>query len=426
MSELSQTDKTLLESIKSKIEKLAGLSGEADLSQKDFDFLLYYIQEKTGQALSLTTLKRIWRREYQRLPHLSTLNMLSQIASNLDWHTAKKQFLEGQADNRSKVPRTPNLKSKPLFDRVFLTILAGAVAIAVFFWYYMANRSIEDIGNIQFSAEVTTDLAIPNSVVFSYDVSDFKANHFYIQQSWDPSKIVEISPGNKKQTDIYYEPGYHYAKLLGNEKILKEIPVHIKYNDWYVRFRYPSGKLVKVDRTDLNTAGYLGLKEDYLYQRFKPLDTEFQMGYMLSKDFNAQADEFQLEAAVTFDSVYASSCPMVNLLIKGNKDYAWITLGNKGCESNLGVKVGDINISGKTNDLSMLGLDAFSWQKIRVMLSNGTFTLSVNNTIVQESTYSNQLGELKEIDLFFNGIGKISDVRLGDSTGHAMISAKVD
>ena len=64
---------------------------------------------------------------------------------------------------------------------------------------------------------------------------------------------------------------------------------------------------------------------------------------MLSKDFNVQADEFQMEATVKFDSVYAPSCPMMNLLIKGNKDYAWITLGNKGCESNLGVKVGDIN-----------------------------------------------------------------------------------
>ncbi len=51
MNELNEIDKSLMESIKTKTEHLAGLSGNADLSQKDFDFLQYYIQEKTGEAL---------------------------------------------------------------------------------------------------------------------------------------------------------------------------------------------------------------------------------------------------------------------------------------------------------------------------------------------------------------------------------------
>ena len=39
MNELSETDKTLLASIKAKIEQLAGISSNAELNQKDFDFL---------------------------------------------------------------------------------------------------------------------------------------------------------------------------------------------------------------------------------------------------------------------------------------------------------------------------------------------------------------------------------------------------
>jgi hypothetical protein len=165
------------------------------------------------------------------------------------------------------------------------------------------------------------------------------------------------------------------------------------------------------------------LKEDFLHQRFQPTDTKFQLGYMLSKDFNVRADEFLLEASVKFDSSYAPTCPMVHLLIKGNKDYAWISFGNKGCESNLGVKVGNKSINGKTNDLSPLGIDAFSWQKLRVKLSDGKFTLSINNDIVQEGIYTELLGELKEIDLFFNGIGSISDVKMGDQNGRSLITA---
>jgi hypothetical protein len=421
MNELNEVDKALMEAIKTKIEHLAGLSGTADLSQKDFDFLQYYIQEKTGEALSLTTLKRIWRKEYQRLPHLSTLNMLSQIAYSVDWHTAKKQWLEEETNN---VPVVRNEKKSPKMFNIWPgKILVPVLVVVTLVVYYVRINTSEDTANIQFSAQITNGHIIPNSVVFSYDINDFSADRYYIQQSWDPAKMVEISPENKKQTDIYYEPGYHYAKLLGDEKVLKEIPVHIKYNDWYVRFRYPNSELIQVKETDLHTTGYLGVTRDYL-QRFKPLATKFQMGYMLSKDFNFQADEFQLEATIKFDSSYAPACPMVNVLVKGNKDYAWITLGNKGCESNLGVRVSDTSVNGKTNDLSKLAIEAFSWQKLHVKLSDRTFTLSINNNVVQESTYTKSLGELKEIDLFFNGIGSIADVRIGDDSGHGMISAK--
>lgn len=422
MNELSEIDRALLESIKRRIEKRSGLPSETDLSQKDFDFLLFYIQDKTKQALSLTTLKRIWRKEYQRLPHLSTLDMLSQISYGVDWHEAKKQFLEARPDSiQEPADISRRKKRKPLSVQSFFILLGVVTLFAGLSWYYMASHTAGDVNDIQFSAKITTDLAVPNSVVFSYDVSGFRAKNFYIQQSWDPAKMVEISPANNKQTDIYYEPGYHYAKLLGNDKVLKEIPVHIKYKDWYVRFRYPSSELVRVDEAGLHTTGRLGLKEDYL-QRFKPLDTKLQMGFMLSKEFNVPADEFQFKAKVKFDSLYAPSCPMVNLLVKGDKDYAWITLGNKGCESNLGVKVSDLNISGKTNDLSALGMNAFSWQQIDVKFSNGTFILFVNNKVAIEKNYGGQLGELKEIDLFFNGIGSIAGVRIGDNNGDATLT----
>ena len=88
------------------------------------------------------------------------------------------------------------------------------------------------------------------------------------------------------------------------------------------------------------------------------------------------------------------------------------------------MKVGDTQINGKTNDLSLLGMDAFSWQKLHAKLSNGKFTLSINNNVVHESAYAKELGELKEIDLFFNGIGSIADVRIGDGTGDSMITEK--
>jgi hypothetical protein len=420
MTELNKTDQLLLKQLKKKIEQLSGVHANAALSQKDFEFLLYYIQEKARQPLSLTTLKRIWRDEYQRLPHLSTLNMLGQLAYSKDWHMLKKEFLEEQTipTDGQRVPESVSasagfrLRHWLSIGTVSVVVAAGLlILITATSGYNSSGNNQNDLASISFSASPTTDLRIPNSVVFTYDVSSIKAEHFYIQQSWDPAKKVEISPDNENQTDIYYEPGYHYAKLMVNDQVAKEIPVHIKYNNWYVRFRYPDSRLVKVNEADLNNTG-LGLSADYVKDRFSPLNEKFQLGYMLSKDFGVRADEFEIAALVKFDSAYAPVCPMINLLIKGSHDYAWITVGNKGCESNLSLKVGDTHVDGKTNDLSLMGLDAFSWQKIEVKISNGKFRLFINDKIVREDGYSNLLGDLKEIDFFFNGIGSLDEIRL--------------
>ncbi|MBC7921605.1 MAG: hypothetical protein H7Z75_11030 [Ferruginibacter sp.] len=430
MNALSEIDQALLKRLKQKIEQCAGLAGVSDLNQKDFDFLLFYIQEKTGQALSLTTVKRIWRDEYQRLPHLSTLNMLARLADGKDWHTLKKELLESQApeqtDGRmpppvgspvaasSNPPRRGNMKR--VAAALLLLLLLGTC------WYYVSAHQTGKVNAVQFSAVPTAGGRVPNSVVFSYDVTGIKADHFYIQQSWDPARKVEISAKNNTQTDIYYEPGYHYAKLLADEQVVKEIPVHIQYQDWYVRFRYPNSALVKVNEADLHTQGHLGLKTDYVTTRFRPLQEEFQLGYMWSRDFQWPADECQIQASVRFDSLHVPLCPVVSLLIKGDRDYAWITLGNVGCESNLGLKVGDTYVDGKTHDLSLLGMDAFCWQQIRVQLSQGRYRLSVNDRVVREGRYSNFLGDLKEIDFFFNGIGSLDEIHIEDQQHHSLLS----
>lgn len=427
MSLIAEIDQILLERVKKRIEQLAGLPVAGELTQKDFDFLVFYIQDKTGQVLSLTTIKRIWRNEFQRLPHLSTLNMFTQLAFGIDWHTFKKETIEQERTSvapaeSAPAPPVQKIKRPWLLRPPGLSIILCAFLALAISSFYVAQDNIGDTSKIPFSAKVTADLNIPNSVVFSYDIHKFKTGNFLIQQSWDPAKQVTISKDNTKQTDIYYEPGYHYAKLMGNGRVLKEIPVHIKYNDWFVRFRFPDSELLRVKPEDLLSNGRLGLKSDYLRTVSERLNSKFQLGYMLSQEFNLSADDFRLEAAVKFDSIHAPACPAINLLIKGDKDYAWITIGNKGCESNLGLKIGNTNVNGKTNDLTPLGILIFDWQHIGVKLEKGAFQLLINGKLAHELSYENELGQLKEVDFFFNGIGSIDDIGMTDAAKNTRIS----
>jgi len=428
MNDLSEVDRALLQQLKRQIQQKAGLTDQPVLTQKDFDFLLYFVQDKTGQALSLTTLKRIWRDEYQRLPHLSTLNMLARIAVDKDWHTVKKEFVESQPQPAVSGPATSHSAFFPTPGRsailqvmvsagTILTMLAG---VLMYLTVHTTTADTQPV--VAFSAQPTTQASIPNSVVFSYDIKGLKGDHFYIQQSWDPSRRVEISADNNKQTDIYYEPGYHYAKLLSNNDVLREIPVHIRYNSWFVRFRFPDSALLRVEPSGLDTLGHLGLKTAHLKELSRPLEGSFQLGYMLSKDFDIAADAFNFETALRFETPYAPPCPLINLLIKGDTNYAWITVGNKGCESELGIKIGDKHIHGKTNDLSALGIDVFAWQKLKVNIENNTLKIWINNKLAHDTTYTGNLGALKELDLFFNGIGSIDDIRIAGPADQPVLS----
>ncbi|MEI9809516.1 MAG: hypothetical protein WDO16_17520 [Bacteroidota bacterium] len=44
------------------------------------------------------------------------------------------------------------------------------------------------------------------------------ADSFFIQQSWDKNRRVKIDKHSHTLTDIYYEPGYHIAKLIATTK----------------------------------------------------------------------------------------------------------------------------------------------------------------------------------------------------------------
>lgn len=424
MNELSEIDKDLLNQIKRNIETKAGLATE-NLSQKDYDFLQYYIEEFTGEVLSLTTIKRIWKNDFQRLPHLSTLDILSKLSYDHDWHTLRKRFVEtkGQIKNELKTGGSttepmPTVRSSRV--RVKIAAAAGMLVLGLLALYYLPSMAPIDPSNVQFSAVPTVDSRIPNSVVFSYDLAGCRANHFYIQQSWDPARKVEVSAGNKTQTDIYYEPGYHYAKLMADDEVLKEIPVHIRYNDWYVRVRYADSRLEKVGDEDVETKGFLGLRKEYADRLQK--EKQYQLGYMLSKDFNLSADDIQLNALVRFDSVNVDPCPTLHLLIKGTNGYSWITMGVKGCESNFGLTFSDVIIDGKKNDLTRMAMDGFTWQKIGITSSNGKYQLLINDDIAQEGNYSKELGELKEVDFFFNGIGSIDEINLSNNQNKSFLS----
>src|SRR5215467_15566397 len=62
---------------------------EGTLRQRDLEYLADNIEERSGIKLSLSTLKRLWKKDYDQTPHPSTLQALVSVLGFKDWQEFK-------------------------------------------------------------------------------------------------------------------------------------------------------------------------------------------------------------------------------------------------------------------------------------------------------------------------------------------------
>src|SRR5687767_8439323 len=72
-------------------EKFHFENDSGTLRQRDLEYLADSIEEKSGIKLSLSTLKRLWKTDYDQTPHPSTLQALVSILGYKDWQEFKLQ-----------------------------------------------------------------------------------------------------------------------------------------------------------------------------------------------------------------------------------------------------------------------------------------------------------------------------------------------
>lgn len=425
MSHISDNDKNLLEATKRQVEKASGLSDVSGWVQKDYEFLVFFIEDQTGHRLSLSTVKRIWRNEFERLPHITTLDILANLAYNKDWHSLKKEHLSPEIQTASKrgIEKKPRkVKSPKLYFLIVLAVLT-LVVLGMYLPRNVSKKSISKVSEeVSFSYEKTVEGKIPNTVVFKYDIEGVDANRFFLQQSWDSSRKVEIFKESHERTDIYYIPGYFTAKLFADEHIIKELPIHVTYEDWFMAARQPMEEVYTFSPTFWSKEDYLGIDKSSLEQKGIDLNKKLQLAFYYVIDFGQEGDNFEHTIDFKMEPLEAMDCPIFNLHIQGVDGFYWIMFGNKGCESELEIRLGDVIHNGKNEDLSMFGTSVYEWQKVDVITENKKVTLKLNGAPIFSSTYQESIGPIMEISYFFNGIGMIDNVHLKNSIGETIFT----
>lgn len=419
------------------ILKRHGYNHDSPLAHRDFEHLSNEIESRTGILISVSTLKRLLHGEFSRIPQIATLNAISSYLGFKNWYDYKQSQTkqehskdERPDDAQAFVPKKIN---HPLSSPVkWVTISALAfvcITIVFLFVQYSPGREINNIENASFSAEKTTNNDLPNTVVFHYNVDEVEADSFFIQQSWDDNKRVKVSKNNYTLTDIYYEPGYHTAKLIANDSIIKTVPVSIPTDRWFLFAKDLAPKSIPqyVKSSSFIHNGLLTLDDSDLQVNQIDITREKTFVYsFFPSAFNVSTDNYILKTRVKVREVRNNLCANLMVEVTGQQSFTFFTTNSKGCSSESMALFGDKFFDGKTHDLSPLGYDVTKWMTIEIKVLNKHVTISLDARPVFSTAYKISPGLITGVVFASNGLPEVDFVDLKGLDGTIVYQNEFD
>jgi len=417
-------DKELVQRCLFELKKQMGYAEDIRLSQRDIEYLSEAIEAKTKILISLSTLKRILNGQFDRLPQTSTLNALTIFIGYTGWHDFKtRKLLENPVSiNRTETHEMPK-QVKPR-SNMWIGVGLGVLIIIIAFLLktpLLGSQNTAD--NIQFSARQTSSQNIPNSVVFNYNIDKVEADSFHFQQSWNERTKVGILKNSHTLTDIYYEPGYHKAKLIANGKLLKEIGVNITAKDW---FCYSKTNFTEVmpkyfSKGNAIHDGVLGITDEAIDAN----NIDFQKDQIYFYTFcpklmDVTGDNFKYKARFRLSKIKNTLCPWIMTEVFCENSFMYFTNTTPGCISEINAKISEHEIRGKTTDLSPFGCDLTQWQDLEILVINKQVTVYLASKKIFEKPYEQSLGLIAGIGFTSNGICEVDKVSLEDLKGRVI------
>jgi hypothetical protein len=407
------TDQDFVRICVSEICRKNGYDNQDILVQRDYETISLEIESRTGTLISVSTLKRLLKGEFSKIPQSATLNAISAYLGYKNWQEYKNstRLLNQPAAVATDVPKPARPKKVLVYALPAVILLVAALIIML----SLKSKSISGFANAKFSFKKTTSNDIPNSVVFSYDVTGVNADSFFIQQSWDDSRRVRLPKDGHTLTDIYYEPGYHIAKLIANDSVIKTLDVSIPTDRWflYAKEKKPKSYPQYIDPSNATREGIFAVTKEDLIRASIPTDKEATYVYSyFPSNISVSSDSYVFESRIRMTEVKKNFCPYLMVEVFCQRHFTYFISTPKGCTSESAVQFGESAKNGKLNDLSSFGLDVFQWHDVKVEVKNKQVTIYIDNNQVYTDKYKESSGKITGLGFISNGLPEIEHVSL--------------
>ena len=470
------------------IAKRLGYSNIDRITQRDYDHISDQISEQTGILISSSTVKRLMNGKFSRMPQVATLNAIAVQLGFKTWQeyrvslqeVASQELTSGveasqevtsqdeasfpDAPFRETSPETAPFKKeqlaetssgetlfveppvktqrlstamrgKPTWFASGVITIAGITLIVLViagFLRFRPQRTFSDARDAKFSARKASRNDIPATVVFNYDIDKIAGDSFFIQQSWDRNRRVRIYKNKYVLTDIYYEPGYHIAKLIANDSVIRTVDISIPTSGWFVYAKEAgqggTTEYISGDSANSTVAdGSFKITKAILDHQNIDITKEKVFVYaFFPENLQVNSDNFSLKTRVRMKEIRKNFCPYITLDIFTQRYTMFVNTMPPGCSSELNLQFGDRFVSGKDTDLTGFGQDVTQWMDLKITILNRKATVFINEKEVYSTTYSHTSKLITGMAFLSNGLCEIDHVSLKGGDGNIVYENDFD
>lgn len=303
---------------------------------------------------------------------------------------------------------------------IWIALAAGIIIItSILGFNYIRGKKMPKPVNTeqyQFSSRKMVTEGVPNTVIFDYNATSAPEDSVFIQQNWDPSKRVQVSRQQHQSTSVYYYPGHFQAKLVVSDQVVKEHSLLIKTKGWLPMIEQTPVP-VYFTEAGARSGDELGLSIAQIRDKNIPLQPEAPwVRYSNVGNWEPlTTSRFRFEAELKNDFGEGSAvCRHTHVYLLCEGGAIIIPLAAKGCISDMNLMLPRQFVSGKTSDLSGLGVNFDQWVKLRCESLNGQIRIFINDTLAFQTAMPGEGLNISGINFRFQGTGRIRNVTLKD------------
>jgi len=394
-----------------------GYGDLASMTQRDFEHIGEQLRQKSGILISGTTIKRLAYGEFSRLPQIATLNAIANFFQYKTWQDYKADQI------KNGLEKEPAKQAGRKFNWRHLSIPGVIIILAGIYFFGKTNESVKNPESASFSFRKNTSNDIPNSVVFNYNIDDVQADSFFIQQSWDKNRRVRIYKNKHTLTDIYYEPGYHIAKLIANDSAIREVDVSIPTRGWFFyaidNIANYTPEYIKTDSFVHN--GNLGLTAAQLRERGIDVNKDKRYHYVyFPGQMDVPSDNFKFTTRVRMKEVQPSTCPYIEIELFCQRSFMIMRSTTKGCAHTALMRFGEQVMEGSDTDLLPISFDVSQWTAIEISVKNKVVTIKINDKEVLSTRFTSNTRYLTGLGYISNGLCEVDRAELVGLDGKVM------
>ena len=416
---------------RSRIEQHLGWGNADHWTTQDFEELSLRMQEQTGRAISATTLKRIWGRvAYHSSPSRHSLDTLALFLGHASW----RDFAHANDTEAAPPVLSPTKAPENTTTSVSLTtshmprglrylvvpVLLLGLGVAV--WMGLKGTPHNTApADVTFQSQPVAS-GVPNTVIFDYNVGGMEADSFFIQQSWDQRRRALVAPERRTHTSVYYYPGFFNAKLIADDRVIAEHPVHVTTEGWIALIEGESTPIYLTDAFSSSEEA-LSVTPAWLMTHGYDATATYQiLEYDNVRTFGTvRTDSFSLDTALrrtVNDRRYP--CERAEIAVLGEQGAFQIPLGIPGCVGDMGLLIGMRYLKGSTNDLSAFGTDLATWQRVQLDVQGHNVKIRVGTNAPYATQLDEAVGQVVGLRFRFEGAGAVDYVTLRDADGVAI------